>query len=356
MFFKFVKNKTNMIKYIFISVFAIITSTNVTIAQTEKQSDAPNIQKKEMIILGGDGEKMEMKVEINGNKITINGKEVEDSDNGKIKIDRQKKIIILNNKDISDENLTSSDNKNIEETIDSMAVLGVMTETNEAGAKIENVVKESAAEKAGLEVGDIITAIDNKKIDGHQSLAETIKSHKPFDLVKISYLRNGKKKLTNCTLQLKKRVERKIIITKKGTKKDEINELFQMPEITSETIDLSGLAEGLNGLSESLKLDDLSYKLFPSKQKLGIKIQDIEEENGVKVIDVSKDGLGEKSGLLKDDIISEIAGEKIKNTDDARYQLREVAEKKAYNVKVMRNGKEMMIEIKNPKELKTVDL
>jgi len=338
-----------MIKNICISAIAVIASTNVTIAQTEKQSDAPNIQKKEMIILGGDGEKMEMKVEINGNKVTINGKEVEDSDNGKIKIDRQKKIIILNGKDISDENLTTSDNKNIEETIDSMAVLGVITETIESGAKIEDVVKESAAEKAGLGVGDIITAIDNKKIDGHQSLAECIKSHKPFDLVKISYLRNGKKKSTNCTLQLKKRVERKITITKKGTKKDEINELFQMPEITSETIDLSGLSEGLN-------LDELSYKLFPNKQKLGIKIQDIEQENGVKVIEVSKDGLGEKSGLLKDDIIFEIAGEKIKNTDDARYQLREVAEKKAYNVKVMRNGKEMLIEIKNPKELKTVDL
>ena len=338
-----------MIKNICISAIAIIASTNVTIAQTEKQSDAPNIQKKEMIIMSNDGQKMEMKVEINGDKIMLNGKEIEDIGNGKMKVDGQKKIIILNGKDISDENLTSSDNKNIEETIDSMAVLGVMTETNETGAKIENVAKESAAEKAGLEVGDIITAIDNKKIDGHQSLAECIKSHKPFDLVKISYLRNGKKKTTNCTLQLKKRVERKIIITKKGTKKDEINELFQMPEITSETIDLSGLAEGL-------KLDELSYKLFPNKQKLGIKIQDTEDENGVKVIDVSKDGLGEKSGLLKDDVISEIAGEKIKNTDDARYQLREVAEKKSYNVKVMRNGKEMMIEIKNPKALKTVDL
>jgi serine protease Do len=349
MFFKFVKNKTIMIKNICISAIAIIASTNVTIAQTEKQSDAPNIQKKEMIIMSNDGQKMEMKVEINGDKIMLNGKEIEDIGNGKMKVDGQKKIIILNGKDISDENLTSSDNKNIEETIDSMAVLGVMTETNETGAKIENVAKESAAEKAGLEVGDIITAIDNKKIDGHQSLAECIKSHKPFDLVKISYLRNGKKKTTNCTLQLKKRVERKIIITKKGTKKDEINELFQMPEITSETIDLSGLAEGL-------KLDELSYKLFPNKQKLGIKIQDTEDENGVKVIDVSKDGLGEKSGLLKDDVISEIAGEKIKNTDDARYQLREVAEKKSYNVKVMRNGKEMMIEIKNPKALKTVDL
>jgi serine protease Do len=343
------KNKTNMIKNICISAFAIIASTNVTIAQTEKQSEAPNIQKKEMIILGGDGEKMEMKVEIKGDKVMLNGKEIEDIGNGKMKVDGRKKIIILNGKDISDENLSSSDNKNIEETIDSMAVLGVMTETNDAGAKIEDVVKESAAEKAGLEVGDIITAIDNKKIDGHQSLAECIKSHKPFDLVKISYLRNGKKKSTNCTLQFKKRIERKIIVKKNGVKTDDNVDIFQMPKIADGNIDLSRMVEGLN-------LEDLNLKLFPNKQKLGIKIQDIEEENGVKVIEVSKEGLGEKSGLLKDDIISEIAGEKIKNTDDARYQLREVAEKKTYNVKVMRNGKEMMIEIKNPKELKTVDL
>jgi serine protease Do len=122
-----------------------------------------------------------------------------------------------------------------------------------------------------------------------------------------------------------------------------------MPNITDGTIDISGMVKDLN-------LEDLKLKLFSNKQKLGIKIQDTEDETGVKVIEVSNNSLGEKSGLIKDDIISEIAGEKIKNTDDARYQLSEVAEKKAYNVKVMRNGKEVSIEIKNPKELKTIDL
>jgi serine protease Do len=338
-----------MIKNIYISAIAIIATTNVSFAQTDKKSEGPIIQKKEMIIMGDDGQKMEMKVEINGDKVILNGKEIEDLGNGKMKVYGKKKIIILNGKDISDENLTFSDNKNIEETIDSMAVLGVVTETNEAGAKIEDVVKESAAEKAGLEIGDIITAIDNKKIDGHQSLAECIKSHKPFDLVKISYLRNGKKKSTTCTLQFKKRIERKIIVKKNGVKTDDNVEIFQMPKIADGNIDISRMVEGLN-------LEDLNLKLFPNKQKLGIKIQDTEDETGVKVIEVSNNSLGEKYGLLKDDIIYEIAGEKIKNTDDARYQLREVAEKKAYNVKVMRTGKEMMIEIKNPKELKTVDL
>jgi len=338
-----------MIKNFCISAIAIIAATNVTIAQTEKKSEEPKIQKKEMIILGNDGQKMEMKVEINGDKVMLNGKEIEDIGNGKIKVDGQKKIIILNGNDILNKNLASSENKNIEETIDSIAFLGVVTEEDLNGARISEIVKESAAEKAGLQFGDIITSIDNEKIDGPQSLTEKIQSHKSFDVIKVVYLRNGKKKSTKCTLQFKKRIERKIIVKKNGVKTDDNVEIFQMPEITDGTIDISSMIEGLN-------LEDLNLKLFPNKQKLGIKIQDTEDENGVKVINVSKDELGEKSGLLKDDIISEISGEKIKNTDDARYQLREVAEKKAYNVKVMRNGKEILIEIKNPKALKTVEL
>ena len=189
----------------------------------------------------------------------------------------------------------------------------------------------------------------HEKIDGHKSLAETIQSHQPNDLVKVSFLRNGKKKSTTCTLQSKKRVERKITIIKNGKKIDDINESFQMPKNADGTFDISGLVEGLN-------LEDLNLNLFSNKQKLGIKIQDTEDETGVKVIEVSNNSLGEKSGLLKDDIITEIAGENIKNTDDARDELKEVAEKKSYNVKVIRNGKEMLIEIKNSKELKTVDL
>jgi len=266
-----------MIKNIYISAIAIIATTNVTIAQTDKKSDAPIIQRKEIIIQGDDGLKMEMKVEINGDKVILNGKEIEDIGSGKMKIDGQKKIIILNGNDILDKNLSLSDNKNIEETIDSIAFLGVMTETDEAGAKIENVVKESAAEKAGLEVGDIINAIDNKKIDGHKSLAETIQSHQPNDLVKVSFLRNGKKKSTTCTLQSKKRVERKITIIKNGKKIDDLNETFQMPKITDSTIDISRMVEGLN-------LEDLNLKLFTNKQKLGIKIKNKKYKIIIKII------------------------------------------------------------------------
>lgn len=341
-------NMNNFLKLCFV----LTAITNTAIAQTDSKTSDSIITKKKIFIQrsGSDGERMEMKVEVNGDKVIVNGKPIENFKDGNFNIDGNNKMIIITD-DLNDTNSLKQmgRNKQVEETIDSIAFLGVTTEADLTGASISEVVKESAAEKAGLQMGDIITSIDNEKIDGPQSLTEKIQSHQPFDVIKIGYLRNGKKKSTKCTLQFKKRIERKIIIKKNGVKTDDNIELFQMPEITDGTIDISGMIEGLN-------LEDLNIKLFPNKQKLGVKIQDTEDENGVKVIDVSKDGLGEKSGLLKDDIISEIAGEKIKNTDDARYQLREVTEKKAYNVKVLRKGKEMIIEIKNPKELKTMDL
>ena len=60
--------------------------------------------------------------------------------------------------------------------------------------------------------------------------------------------------------------------------------------------------------------------------------------------------------MQKDDIVTEIAGEKINNTDEAREQLQENKDKFSYTIKAKRNGTEMNFEVKIPKKLKTVDL
>ena len=92
------------------------------------------------------------------------------------------------------------------------------------------------------------------------------------------------------------------------------------------------------------------------KQKLGLKIQDTEESNRVKVLDVEPGSAAGKAGLQRDDIVIEIDGEKINNTDEARLQLQENAERSAYKIKATRNGNTMEFEVKIPKKLKTADL
>jgi serine protease Do len=111
-------------------------------------------------------------------------------------------------------------------------------------------------------------------------------------------------------------------------------------------------------LAEDLGMNNMEFNFNngPRKQKLGIKIQDTEEGNAVKIIDVADSSAASKAGLKKDDLITEIEGKKINNTDDAREQLQENKDKNKYNIKAKRNGVEMNFEIKMQKKLKTVDL
>ena len=79
-------------------------------------------------------------------------------------------------------------------------------------------------------------------------------------------------------------------------------------------------------------------------------------DDGAKITEVVKESAAEKAGLKKDDVLTEVGGKKISNTDEAREQLQENKEKAAYNIKAKRNGSEMSFDIKIPKKLKTANL
>jgi serine protease Do len=101
--------------------------------------------------------------------------------------------------------------------------------------------------------------------------------------------------------------------------------------------------------------DGFNYS-FPRQKKLGLRIQDTEDGNGVKVLGTDTDSPAEKAGLKKDDIVTEIGGKRVSNTDEAREQLMDAQEKPAYTIKAKRNGSEMSFDIKIPKKLKTANL
>ena len=66
--------------------------------------------------------------------------------------------------------------------------LGI-TETQ--GFYVNSVVKDSGADKAGIKKGDIITAIDNRTINGFSDLNAAIVTKRPNDVVKVSVSRDG---------------------------------------------------------------------------------------------------------------------------------------------------------------------
>ena len=68
------------------------------------------------------------------------------------------------------------------------------------GAQVQSVESGGAADKAGLEKGDVVTKVDNQAIDGSESLVATIRGHRPDDKVTLTYVRDGKTSTTTATL------------------------------------------------------------------------------------------------------------------------------------------------------------
>lgn len=375
--------KTTLILSIAGLLFSSLVSKSV-VAQNEKaeviiKEVAPVKTEKETqeIIIRKKGNKdTKVTLEITDGKVLINGKPMvefkEDGltiNNRKIIIKEGNKISMDLNEDVMGklellEDIDLNDVENI--TIDkiggmdfngfgegeaSKPFLGVVTEKNDDGAKINSIEKASPAEKAGLLKDDIIYKVGDKKVSSAMALSEIIGAMKIDEKTTIYFLRNGKKKEVTATLGAHKN-------------KFTINKVFayNTPNGKVRSLTIPRKPNGNNEEMFNFNDNDFGNKfnnrvlIDTRRPKLGIKIQDTEEGNGVKVLDVEVESASAKAGMLKDDVVTEIAGVKINNTDDAREQLRENAEKASYTIKANRAGKQIDFTIKIPKKLKTANL
>jgi serine protease Do len=271
-----------------------------------------------------------------GDKVTINGVPAENwKDEDLEKLSHKKVRVNVHGKDGFAFNMPPFEFET-EVKMSNGAFLGVLTEKTDKGVKITEVTKESAAAKAGLQSNDIITKVNDTKIESSSELVEAIHSYKPDTKINVTYLRDGKEKTTAAVLG--KRKETNI----KSFKMDEGDFNFHMPNIT-----------------------DAIQKSFPfeyhsnnggGRQKLGIEIEDLEEGNGVKVTDVDDEMAAGKSGLKEDDIITELNGKEVKSVDDLKAKLKDLKEGESFKLGIKRAGKSQNIDIRYPKKLKTANL
>lgn len=69
------------------------------------------------------------------------------------------------------------------------------------GVWIDEVTPNSAAEKAGLRKGDVVTKINDQPVNDAPALIEQIGRHRPGDKLTLSYLRNNTERATDVTLK-----------------------------------------------------------------------------------------------------------------------------------------------------------
>ena len=71
------------------------------------------------------------------------------------------------------------------------------------GVLIEEVMKDSPAEKAGLKAGDVITSINDRRIEDSEDLIRTINYFNPEEEVDVVFYRKGAKKEVTALLDEK---------------------------------------------------------------------------------------------------------------------------------------------------------
>jgi serine protease Do len=326
-----------------------------------------------------------MTVVVDGNKVTINGKEVNENDprlqiegkgNKRIilrKLDKQPRIIVegrpLNSLDFGKGLELDGDiiiNENGEDNFDMIvpnqtktneAFLGVVTEQTEEGAKVNQVSDESPAAKAGLKEGDIITKVNDIKIDGPASLYDAIGKSKPEDKVTISYIRNGKTSTQVVSLAKNKNTMQYYNFSSpegQGGPSFDITpkQYFDPPN----TRKLQPGQRGFSFIPNFPGMEGMTIPGFENKPKLGISIEDTETADGVKITNVSENSPAAKSGLLENDIIVQVNDQKIKEVDGLKPIIKDAKEGTSFTFQVKRNKELKTIIVKLPKKLKTANL
>ncbi len=97
---------------------------------------------------------------------------------------------------------------------------------NNTSFVVERVVSGSAAEAAGLQSGDIITAVDGQSVSTIQDLKQELDKHKVGDNVALAYLRGEQEQVTQATLKSQERgssVGRKYRFHQWGDQEEDFN-------------------------------------------------------------------------------------------------------------------------------------
>jgi serine protease Do len=335
------------------AIAALLASVAIpSFSQDTKEKEKEDKDKKknveQIIITRNSDSKEKTVVEINGDKITVNGKPIEDLKDGDIKVHRNtyKTMEGLNAYSVprtrvggQNFNWDNGDGFHVFNDADeNRAMLGVVTEEAEGGVKVTELTDESAAKKAGIKEGDIITKVGDAKIEDPDALTEAIRKHKPGEKVAITLLRDKKEQKVTAELGKWKGVSAYAF----GP-----NQNFNM--------DMKNYNELLSPKIQGMPRQNWSWS-SGGAPRLGLSVQDTDDGKGVKVIEVGEESNAAKAGLKEDDIITSFNDKEVNSADEVAKLVKENKDKPTISLKIKRGGKVQTIEVKMPRKLKTADL
>ncbi len=181
----------------------------------------------------------------------------------------------------------------------------------QAGALVSEVLPDTPAARAGIQVKDILLSYGGHPIEEHDSLPLLVASTTVGTEVEVKLIRDGQIMTVMATIT-------EMSDPEKNNKKNDV-------EVPSNVlgIQVQSLTEDVANLFE------------------------IKSSGGVVITEVEKDSIAENSGLMRGDVIEELAGEKIKNAEVFKRVVKSLDLSKAVLVLVRKRDGTRFLTVKN---------
>jgi serine protease Do len=244
------------------------------------------------------------------------------------------------------------------------AFLGVGLEDADKGVKITNVTEGSAAAKAGLKEGDVITKFGGTSVKTAEALTEQVRAKKPNDEVELAYIKAGEKKERKVKVKLGESKSLVRVYSSSGQTPraprpprppmSPRDPMAPLPPIAPlEEIDMIWAPDAPAMPRAFSSTEGFSWSY--NGRQLGLRVQETDDSVGVKVLDVTEGSLAATAGVKENDIVTSIDGKTIKSTRDCADAMRDARDKNNYMIRLLRGGSPMTLEVKIPKKLKKAD-
>ena len=188
-----------------------------------------------------------------------------------------------------------------------------------SGALVRSVLPGSAAAKASLEPGDVITSYNGKPIKNSDELVGLVVATRPNTTVPLRIVRDGQERTVNIT------VEELDLETESQTSQRVENN--RTPELQQETS--RGFGMSLSNLTPQIA------------QRLRIE----GNARGAVVVDIEQDGAAAKAGIAPGDVIVRVGRATVSNAAEAQRALAGVPSGSPAFLRVLRNGQEQFVTV-----------
>jgi predicted metalloprotease with PDZ domain len=218
------------------------------------------------------------------------------------------------------------------------------TDLDEGGARVTLVVPDSAADEAGIEVGDVIVEFDGKSVQGPMGLSDHIGDRDAGDRVDVTVLRDGRERTLDAEL---------------GERTNSAFKVMGLDSLKHLNCDDEDTNCDFNFNCEGDDCDGFEWRVasFGNKPLLGVQLVEMTRElrghmgadssEGVLVSRVIEDSAAEEGGIEVGDVIVAIDGDRIEDVDGIRRSLSGLAGE-SFDVDVIRDGRTTTIDVTLP--------